>query len=51
MLLICCQLKKQTNKQQKILGKIQDGGQDGDHCLWRHRPPEALPPIKYTSSC
>ena len=34
-----------------ILGKIQDGGQDGDHCWWRHRPPAAPPPIKYTSSC
>ena len=33
------------------LGKIQDDGQDGDHCLWRHRPPVAPPPIKYTSSC
>ena len=30
-----------------ILGKIQDG----DHCWWRHRPPAAPPPIKYTSSC
>ena len=30
-----------------ILGKIQDG----DHCWWRHRPPAALPFIKYTSSC
>ena len=28
-----------------ILGKIQDG----DHCWWRHRPPAAPPPIKYTS--
>ena len=34
-----------------ILGKIQDGGQDGDHCWWRHRPPAAPLPIKYTSSC
>ena len=34
-----------------ILGKIQDGGQDGDHCWWRHRPPAVPPPIKYTSSC
>ena len=34
-----------------ILGKIQGGGQDGDHCWWRHRPPAAPPPIKYTSSC
>ena len=25
--------------------------QDGDHCWWRHRPPTAPPPIKYTSSC
>ena len=31
-----------------ILGKTQDGGQDGDHCWSRHRPPGALPPIKYT---
>ena len=30
-----------------ILGKIQDG----DHCWWRHRPPAAPLPIKYTSSC
>ena len=29
-----------------ILGKIQDG----DHCWWRHRPPAAPPPIKYTST-
>ena len=34
-----------------ILGKIQDGGQDGNHCWWRHRPPVAPPPIKYTSAC
>ena len=34
-----------------ILGKTQDGGQDGGHCWWRHRPPAAPPPIKYTSSC
>ena len=34
-----------------LLGKIQDGGQDGDHCWWRHRPPAAPPPLKYTSSC
>ena len=34
-----------------ILGKIQDGGQDGDHCCWCHIPPAAQPPIKYTSSC
>ena len=34
-----------------IFGKIEDGGQDGDHCLRRHRPPAAPPPIKYTSSC
>ena len=33
-----------------ILGKILDGGQDGDHCLWHHRPPAGPPPIKYTSS-
>ena len=32
-----------------ILLKIQDGGQDGDHFWWRHRPPAAPPPIKYTS--
>ena len=29
-----------------ILGKIQEG----DHCWWRHRPPAAPPPMKYTSS-
>ena len=29
-----------------FLGKIQDG----DHCLWRHGPPAAPPPLKYTSS-
>ena len=34
-----------------ILGKIQDGGQDGDHCWWRHSLPAAPPFIKYTSSC
>ena len=34
-----------------ILGKIQDCNQDGNHCWWRHRPPAAPPPIKYTSSC
>ena len=34
-----------------ILGKIQDGSQDGDHCKWRHRPPAAPPPIKHASSC
>ena len=28
-----------------IRGKIQDG----DHCWWRHRPPAAPQPIKYTS--
>ena len=28
-----------------ILGKIQGGGQDGDHCWWRHRPPAAPLPI------
>ena len=33
------------------LGKIQDGGQNGDHCWWRDRPPAAPLPIKYTSSC
>ena len=33
-----------------ILGKIQDGSQDGDHCWWRHRPPAAPPPMKYTCS-
>ena len=30
-----------------ILDKIQDG----DNVWWRHRPPAAPPPIKYTSSC
>ena len=34
-----------------ILDINQDGGQDGDHVWWRHRPPSAPPPIKYTSSC
>ena len=34
-----------------ILGKIQDGGQDNDHCWWRHRPSAAPPPLKHTSSC
>ena len=34
-----------------ILGKIQQGGQDGVHCWLRHRPPAAPPPIKYTPSC
>ena len=34
-----------------ILGKIQDGGQDGHHYWWRHRPPAAPPFIRYTSSC
>ena len=34
-----------------ILGKIQDGGLDGDHCWWHHMPPAAPPPIKYTLSC
>ena len=33
------------------LGKIQDGGQDGDHVWWRHRPPSAPPPIKRASCC
>ena len=33
-----------------ILGKIQDRGQECDHCWWRHRPPAAPSPIKYTSS-
>ena len=28
-----------------ILGKIQDGCQDGDHCWWRHIPPAAQPPM------
>ena len=32
-----------------ILGKIQDGGRDGDHRWWRHRPP-APPSIKFISS-
>ena len=30
-----------------ILDKIPDG----DHVWWRHKPPAAPPPIKYTSSC
>jgi len=34
-----------------ILGKIPDGGKNGDHCWWRHRPPETPPPIKCTPSC
>ena len=34
-----------------ILDKIQDGGQDGDHVWWRHRPSAAPPSIKYISSC
>ena len=34
-----------------ILGEIQDGGRDDDHCWWRHGPPAAPPLIKYTSSC
>ena len=34
-----------------FLDKIQDGGQDGNHLWWRHRPPAAPPPIKYTLSC
>ena len=34
-----------------ILVKIQDSGQDDDHCWWRHRPPAASSPTKYTSSC
>ena len=34
-----------------ILGKIQDGGLEGDHCWWHHMPPAAPPPIKYTLSC
>ena len=34
-----------------ILGKIQDRGQDCDHCWWRHRSPAAPSPIKHTSSC
>ena len=33
-----------------ILGKIQDGSQDGQHCWWRHRPQAAPPPMKYTTS-
>ena len=32
-----------------ILGKIQDGCQDGDHCWWRHRPQEVLLPHKIYS--
>jgi len=59
MLLICCKIKQQQQQQQKknkkkqkkIIGKIQDGGQEGDHCWGLHRPPAAPPPIKYTSSC
>ena len=35
----------------QILGKIRYGGQDGDHCWWRHRPPAVPSSIKYTSSC
>ena len=34
-----------------ILSKILNGDQDGDHCWWRHRPPAAPLPTKYTSSC
>ena len=36
-----------------VLGKIQDGGQDGNHVWWCYRSPAAPPPIKYTfnSSC
>ena len=34
-----------------ILGKIQDGSQDGDHVWWRHRPPTVPPPLKYSISC
>ena len=34
-----------------ILGKIQDGGKDGDHCWWRHRPAAALTLLKYTFPC
>ena len=36
-----------------VLGKIQDGGQDGDHVWWCYRSPAAPPPITYifTSSC
>ena len=30
---------------------IVDKIQDNNHCWWRHRPPAASPPIKYTSSC
>ena len=28
-----------------ILGKVEDGGQGGDHYCWRHRAPAAPPPI------
>ena len=28
-----------------ILGKVEDGGQCGDHYCWRHRAPAAPPPI------
>ena len=34
-----------------ILGKIQDGGQDGDNFGRRHRPPTAPPTTKCTYSC
>ena len=34
-----------------ILCKIQDGNQDDHYVWWRHRPPAALPPVEYTSSC
>ena len=32
-----------------VLGKVEDGGQGGDHCCWRYRAPATPPPIKYTS--
>ena len=32
-------------------GQTQDGDQDGNYVWWRQRPPAALPPIEYTSSC
>ena len=34
-----------------VLGKIEDGGQDGDHIWWCHSLPAAPSPIKYTSFC
>ena len=34
-----------------VLGKIQDGSQDGDHIWWYHSLPAAPPPIEHTSFC